>query len=297
MKKITLLFPGSYMDYRKIDEDMQEEYRAAVETGLYHTILFNYDEWVAGGSLRMTEKEASSETYCAVYRGWMLKPEDYLRLFEELSDKGIRLLTTPREYDNLHLFPNVYPFIKKDTAGIIYFADGKVDVDAVKKKFRRFMVKDSVKSVKGTEFPAFFGQDITQAEFNDWMQVFYKYRGDLMTGGICIKEYLDLKRYASRTNEFRAFYADHKVISICRNSLQPDYTEMPPADLIERYSGLSSPYYTIDYAELADGTWKILEAGDGSVSGLSPRQEPNVYYKALYNALSGLVFDTENTAQ
>ena len=205
MKKITLLFPGSYMDYRKIDEDMQEEYRAAVETGLYHTILFNYDEWVAGGSLRMTEREASSETYCAVYRGWMLKPEDYLRLFEELSDKGIRLLTTPREYDNLHLFPNVYPFIKKDTAGMIYFADGKVDVDAVKKKFRRFMVKDSVKSVKGTEFPAFFGQDITQAEFNDWMQVFYKYRGDLMTGGICIKEYLDLKRYADRTNEFRAF--------------------------------------------------------------------------------------------
>ena len=149
-------------------------------------------------------------------------------------------MTTPREYDNLHLFPNVYPFIKKDTAGMIYFADGKVDVDAVKKKFRRFMVKDSVKSVKGTEFPAFFGQDITQAEFNDWMQVFYKYRGDLMTGGICIKEYLDLKRYAGRTNEFRAFYADHKVISICRNSLQPDYTEMPPADLIERYSGLSS---------------------------------------------------------
>ena len=86
MKKMTLLFPGSYMDYRKIDEDMQEEYRAAVKTGLYHTIIFNYDEWVAGGSLRMTEKEASSETYCAVYRGWMLKPEEYLRLFEELSD-------------------------------------------------------------------------------------------------------------------------------------------------------------------------------------------------------------------
>ena len=95
MKKMTLLFPGSYMDYRKIDmdyrkidEDMQEEYRAAVETGLYHTILFNYDEWVAGGSLRMTEREASPDTYCVVYRGWMLKPEEYLRLFEELSDVG-----------------------------------------------------------------------------------------------------------------------------------------------------------------------------------------------------------------
>lgn len=30
---------------------------------------------------------------------------------------------------------------------------------------------------------------------------------------------------------------------------------------------MDSIYYTIDYAELSDGTWKILEAGDGQVSG------------------------------
>ena len=55
------------------------------------------------------------------------------------------------------------------------------------------MVKDYVKSVKGTSFPRYFDHTIDQDAFNQWMEVFYQYRGDLLTGGICIKEYLDLK--------------------------------------------------------------------------------------------------------
>ena len=185
----------------------------------------------------------------------------------------------------MHLFPNVYPHIEADTAGMMIFEDGKVDIEAVKRQYPRFMVKDSVKSVKGTEFPAFFDSKVTQDEFDMWMEVFYKYRGNLLTGSICIKEYLDLKRYNGRTNEFRVFYADHKIISICRNSLQPDHTAEPPEEFIKKYNNLGSPYYTVDYAELSDGSWKIIEAGDGGVSGLSPGQDAGVYYRALYWAL------------
>lgn len=53
-------------------------------------------------------------------------------------------------------------------------------------------------------------------------------------------------------------------------TLQPDYAKMPPADLTERYSDFPVFIIRFDYAEIADGTWKILEAGDGNVSGLSP---------------------------
>ena len=41
-----------------------------------------------------------------------------------------------------------------------------------------------MKSVKGTEFPACFDVSVTQEEFDRWMEVFYKYRGSLITGGI-----------------------------------------------------------------------------------------------------------------
>ncbi len=55
------------------------------------------------------------------------------------------------------------------------------------------MIKDYVKSVKGTDFPKFFDKNTTQDELDNWMNVFYKYRGNLLTGGICVKEFLPLK--------------------------------------------------------------------------------------------------------
>ena len=282
MKKMTILFPGSFMNYREIDEDMREEYHAAVDTGLFDIILFNYDEWLARKKIRL--KRTGDISKKTVYRGWMLKPEDYGKLYQELQRNEIELITSPREYENMHLFPNVYPHIKDDTAGLMEFKDRVVDIHAVKQRFAKFMVKDSVKSVKGTEFPAFFDQNISQEEFDQWMEIFYKYRGDLLTGGICIKEYLELKRYGDKTNEVRVFYADHQILSINRNSLQPDYAEMPPEGLIEKYANLDSPYYTIDYAELSDGSWKIIEAGDGGVSGLSPGQDMEAYFRVLYDS-------------
>ena len=66
------------------------------------------------------------------------------------------------------------------------------------------------------------------------MEVFYKYRGDLLTGGICIKEYLDLKRYGEQTSEFRVFYINHEIATICRNSGQADYVPQPPPEGTDR---------------------------------------------------------------
>lgn len=176
-------------------------------------------------------------------------------------------------------------FVKDDTAKMsVYPLHEKINIEDVKKQFTRFMVKDYVKSVKGTEFPKYFDQTITQADFNNWMEVFYKYRGDLLTGGICIKEYLDLKQYGNRTNEYRVFYINHKPVTISRNSGQIVTAPQPPAELIDRYKDLPSCYYTVDYAELSDGTWMIIEAGDGSVSGLSEGQNYEAFFRALYYA-------------
>ncbi len=61
---------------------------------------------------------------------------------------------------------------------------------------------------------------------------------------------------------------------------------MPPQELIEKYRGLKSPYYTLDYAELEDDLWKILEAGDGQVSGLSDFQDYYSYFRTLYHCFN-----------
>ncbi len=211
-----ILFPSSYFNASKVDEDLQKEYEAVLATGLFKTAVFGYDKWFNEGKL-IISGEPSEEHY-AVYRGWMMKPEQYERFYKLLQEKNIKLVTDPAQYKLMHIFPNVYDCVKSDTAKMEVFPlHSQIDVELLKKSFGRFMVKDYVKSVKGTEFPRFFDQSITQEEFDRWMQVFYQYRGDLLTGGICIKEFLDLKKYCERTNEYRVFYINHEIATISRN--------------------------------------------------------------------------------
>ena len=61
----------------------------------------------------------------------------------------------------MHTFPKVYALVKEDTAKMqIFPLHEKIDVGQLKKEFPRFMIKGYVKSVKGTEFPAFFDHTI-----------------------------------------------------------------------------------------------------------------------------------------
>ncbi len=278
-----ILFPSGFFSIKKVDEDLQGEYDAVKMTGLYDTIFFGYDKWVSEGILILNETPSVKRK--AIMRGWMLKPEQYEKLYYALSEQNIELMTSPADYRQMHIFPNVYNLFGKDTAAMeIYPLHEQINIDALKKQFPRFMIKDFVKSVKGTEFPKYFDASVSQGEFDEWMKVFYKYRGDLLTGGICVKEFLDLKFYNNRPNEYRVFYANGEIVTISRNSGQHGYTPEPPKELIEKYRNLPSCYYTVDYAELADGSWKVMEAGDGSVSGLSENQNAEHYFRVLYHA-------------
>lgn len=276
-----ILFPSSYFSISKVDEDLQKEYDAVLSTGLFDVVLFGYHEWFNEDKL-IVNREPDEEKE-AVYRGWMMKPEQYERFYNLLLKKNIKLVTKPEHYRLMHIFPNIYEYVKEDTAKMeMYPLYNQIDVERLKKSFGRFMVKDYVKSVKGTDFPRFFDKNITQEDFNHWMELFYKYRGGLLTGGICIKEFLDLKQYGEKTNEYRVFYINHQITTICRNSGQGNYTPEPQMELVQKYKYLDSPYYTIDFAELEDGRWMIVEVGDGEVSGLSDGQDYEQYFRALY---------------
>ncbi len=277
----AILFPSHFYDAAKVDEDLRAEYDAVALEKVFQVVIFGYAQWFHEGKLLI--KNTPEKEIKAVYRGWMMKPEQYRTFYELLLEKNIKLVTEPPAYELMHLFPKVYEKIRADTAKIkIYPLHGSIDVDELKAAFNKFMVKDFVKSVKGTDFPRCFDQSVTQEVFDKWMEVFYNYRGDLLTGGICIKEFLPLKYYGKNTNEFRVFYINHISATICRNSGQGNFTPFPPQALIDQYSYLASPFYTVDFGELKDGSWKVLEVGDGGVSGLSEGQDYGQFFRALY---------------
>ena len=284
IKMLTVLFPSDYFEPNKPDESFISEYRAALENHI-NVILLSYDTFLEDGKLQL--KGNISTEYPVIYRGWMLKPEKYAELYEKLQNVDLQLITTPSEYKRMHSFPEIYPELIEDTAPMIVYDDPeKIDYEQIRKTFRKCMVKDYVKSVKGTDFPKCISTEIGEDEFRSLIRKFLSYRGNLYTGGICIKEFLELKRYGEKTNEYRVFYCNNQAITISRNSGQPEYLPEPPEALIKKYSNLNSSFYTVDYAEMEDGDWKIIEAGDGQVSGLSDFQNAESFYRKL-----SLIFD------
>ncbi|HFI0796038.1 TPA: ATP-grasp domain-containing protein [Streptococcus suis] len=276
--KPVLLFPSDVFQKNQVDEGLQAEYEAAKE--YFEILLFDNLSWFEDGKLKLSKKLEKRQM--CIYRGWMMKPEDYRNFFEQLAENGLDLVTQPKEYEALHLFPKVYPLIEQDTAStLIYPANRKPVISEIRKHFSEFMIKDYVKSVKGSQIPSKISSEISQEELEQLFDIFYHLRGNLFTGGLCLKEILPLKYYGERTNEYRVFFYKNSILSISQNCHQPTPTLCPPEDLINRYRDLPSPFYTVDFAELEDGSWKILETGDGQVSGLSFNQDYFLFFKKL----------------
>lgn len=194
----AILFPCMMDSINEIDWSFESEYAAARECDGFEIFFYDYDQFVQDGKLILDHQPV--EETLTVLRGWMLNDKQYGQFYNQLLARNIRLITNPEQYKTMHLFPNVYPLIAEDTPEILVYPDGAdIDVEYIKSKFKCFIVKDYVKSEKGTDFPKYFNPTITQETFSQWLKVFRKYRGKLYTGGFCIKEYVELKKYGERT--------------------------------------------------------------------------------------------------
>lgn len=276
---MKVLFPSSMENPKLVDENCQLEFEKVKTNSELEPILFDYSKWFLSKRIKLNQKVSNDKI---IYRGWIFKPDEYKKFYDLLSAKELKLITKPNQYKLMHEFPLIYPQLKEDTPPIETFNfNQKIDIKKILLKFPRFLVKDYVKSVKYTAFPKYFDKDISQAEFNNWMKVFYKYRSNLLTGGICIKKYVNLKKYKGSTNEGRVFYFKNKALAIIKNSDQEISSPPPPQELITKYSRLDSPFYTIDYGKLEDNSWTIIETGDGGVSGLPDNTDIGLFYREI----------------
>ena len=281
----TILFPSSLSDPNSVDEELAQEYAAVRETGLFRVILFSCDDWFKNGELRLSEKPGKEIS--AVYRGWMMKTDMYRDFYIRLLENNISLITDPDMYTLMNIFPNVYPHLSPDCARILTFPlHARIDIETVKAVFDRFSVRDYMKTAMDKQFRFYFGPSVTQEEFDSWMHTFYDYDGNSFTGDVFIKEYLNLKRRGGKTNEFRVFYVNHQIASVAGNSGQASASPEPPVPLIEKYKNLDSVFYSLDFAELENGFWKIIEAGDGSVSGLPEGQDNAAFFRRMHQILN-----------
>ena len=116
----------------------------------------------------------------------------------------------------------------------------------------------------------------------------------LFTGGIVLKEFVKLKQYypcckIPKTNEWRAFILNDVIISLIQNSnLSTTDNENPPRMFVttvcNKLKGKSN-FYTVDFGELSDGTWTVIETGDGQVSGFPKESGKDIQILSFYNKI------------
>lgn len=289
----NVLFPADYFEKGAPDGLMRIEYESACAEKRLDVGLFDLELFEECGEL-VLNRPFLDERLPLVYRGWMMKPDGYEAFFGALGERDLRPVTSPDAYEELHMFPLAYmqnDVLKAHAPRLVAFPGHRADAGVINRMFTEFMVKDYVKSVKGTRFPVSFCTPVSQERMDEIVKGFVRLRGELFTAGIVCKEYVDLARYGGATNEWRAFYLDGNLLNVCRNSNQPASVAKPPEELVLACSNLGSPYYTVDFAECADGAWIVVETGDGQVSGLAAAQDPVIYYRVLADAFEGRVSD------
>jgi hypothetical protein len=279
---LTILFSSQDEALDTVDFRLEHEYKVAKTIPGLKVALFSFLIWCETGEIRF---DTQPEPGPLLLRAFMMFPEQYSAFDSKLKELGIELIVTPEQYTLFHLFPNIYPEFEGRTPKALSFPHGTpIDYALINSTFKSFMLKDYVKSVKESKFPKKFDTPISQETFEPLLAKFRELRKPNFTVGFVFKEFVNFKTYKVlkwETNEYRAFYAKGKLLIVHTNSDQPPNVPVVPREVVESCENKASNFYTVDFAELEDGSWIVVEAGDGQYSGSPTGLDLNAFFSGL----------------
>ena len=205
-----------------------------------------------------------------VYRGWMLKEDEYAALDDALREVGHRLFTTPHAYAAAHFLPQWYPRVEGYTARSVWTDDASAAHAwelAQTLGPPPWIIKDHVKS--GSVVPT----GASRSRFVEAVDALVAERGDRFERGIVVRRYLPFVRYQDHFCEFRLFFIRGALVAAAPSF--DDDLETPDFSAFEALANrIASPFITIDVAALETGGWAVVEIGDGGVSLLPEQVDP-----------------------
>jgi ATP-grasp domain, R2K clade family 3 len=248
MNDIGFIFPSDYFKPKQVDSAYLEQFQCLHSSG-FETVVISLEALSSGMSQIFPVPSCSQ----LVYRGWMLIPEDYLRLGDAVRASGAELWISHDEYLSNHYLPNWYPLISDLTPETHFFAvDDDLESALTNQGWSRFFIKDYVKSLKTS-----IGSIINDpSEISIVVAEMQKFRGTI-EGGICIRQVED---FIPETEQ-RYFVINDRVFASSKNTDIPEIVK-------ECASRIKSKFFSIDAIERSDGCQRIVEIGDGQVSGL-----------------------------
>lgn len=243
---IHFLFPADALNANSVEELFAEQAQQLNEAG-FTTSLMTDAVVDDGAALRRIPRGAT-----VVYRGWMLKAAQYAKLVAAIEQAEARPFTRLDEYLATHHLPNWYPRIAAFTPETRIFPPD-IDLETALRSLAwdAYFIKDYVKSLKTSmgslvKNPADAGRVVKEMR---------EFRGEI-EGGLCVRRYVTFQAAAER----RYF-----VLNGC--PFGSDHLPMPSI-VAEVAARIHSPFFSVDIAPLEDGTWNVVEVGDGQVTDL-----------------------------
>lgn len=294
---MRVIFCNDPLRRSQIDEMYAEELEAAEAAGLA-TALVSYEALVDEGDAERAVRRvaAAEDPELAVYRGWMVRPESYIRLYDALAERNLRLVNTPDQYRHAHYLPESYPAIAGHTPETVWLGADGLTMEAIHSALRPFgdrpvIVKDFVKSRKHEWDEACFIPAASDREAVERVVGrFLDLQGSDLNEGLVFRAFEPFEPLATHsksgmplTVEFRAFFLDAAPFAVAPYWEEGDYTAtMPPVEHFAEVAGrVRSRFFTMDVARRTDGEWRIVELGDGQVAGLPDRLDAREFYRSL----------------
>jgi hypothetical protein len=278
---VLLLMPADPLRLRRADEHFAPEAAAARDAG-HDVALIDHDALAEPDGAGRAVARVPDGGGAAVYRGWMLASGHYAALASALAAKGTDLRTSAEQYRQAHELPGWYPALAPVTPAAAWTAgDAEQEFRAACARLGPgpAVLRDYVKSMKHYWHEAAYIPD-TADHPAAWKVAarFRELRGDEFTGGFVLRRFEELTSAEART-----WWAG----GICRlvtahpdtpGDLPPDIDLEPFTPLIRE---LGLPFVTADLALRADGTWRVVELGDGQVSDRAASTEPAAFLNAV----------------
>lgn len=242
-----LLYPAAPDDPTRVDETFLAEFEAVHSAGLPCSALSLEELECGNWRVRPVLPEHSQ----VLYRGWMLREENYRRLQAAVTACGAKLLTSVEQYLYCHHLPNWYPHCRAWTPETLMFpADADLADTLANLNWPAYFIKDYVKSLTTRQGSV----ASTPEEAADVVRSLERYRGNI-EGGICVRRFEQLQ---SETEE-RYFVINGTPYA--RAGVVP----MLAREIAAR---INCPFYSIDLVQSSKGELRLIELGDGQVSDL-----------------------------
>ncbi|WP_295620190.1 ATP-grasp domain-containing protein [Chamaesiphon sp. GL140_3_metabinner_50] len=246
---MRFLFPSDYFKTQRVDSAYTEQFDRLQASGCSTSVISL--ENLSLGVAKIYPQPDSGEKL--IYRGWMLSPDEYSLLVNAVRTTGADLWIDLDEYLSTHYLPNWYPLLQDLTPETYWFSvDADLERELIKLGWTKFFIKDYVKSLKTS-----IGSIISNpSEIRQVVAEMHKFRGTI-EGGICVRK---VEEFITATEQ-RYFIINGRAFAASTVTKIPEIVNVCA-------SRINSKFFSVDIIDRIDGSQRVVEIGDGQVSGL-----------------------------